>query len=415
MTTATSESVDCIVVGGGPGGVMLSLLLARQGVRIALLEAHTDFERDFRGDTVHPSTLELLGELGLLERLRALPHAKIADFPIHFPDGSVSPPRRSRLRTHPMTMTVRQARFLDLLVDEAQRFPTFQLIMGARVEQLVEEDGVVRGVRIRRDDGWHEITARLVVGADGRFSRVRQLAGIPLVTGSEPLDVLWLKLPYGPDDPPRAHGIYIGSNGVLVIMDSGLEYQVGYVFPKGAYQRLRAVGLEALRAAIASRAPFLADRTHVISDWRQTSLLSIEAGRVQRWYKPGLLLIGDAAHVMSPVAGVGINYAIQDAVVAANVLGPRLVSGSVRVQDLAAVQRRRELPTRIMQFLQTQMRPRLLADGQPLPRPPLLVRLLLDLPPLAELRERLIVFGGWLPERIRTPEATGRVSLRNAA
>jgi 2-polyprenyl-6-methoxyphenol hydroxylase-like FAD-dependent oxidoreductase len=384
-------------------------------VRVALLEAHTDFERDFRGDTVHPSTLELLEELGLLDELRKLPHASIFDFPLHLPDGGVSPPRQSRLRGHPPTMSVRQARFLDLLVHEAQRYPTFQLIMGARVEQLVEEDGVVCGVRYRAADGWHEIRSKLVVGADGRFSRVRQLAGLQLVTGSEPVDVLWLKLPYGPADPPRAHGLYVGSDGVLAIMDSGLEYQVGYVFPKGAFQRLRAAGLEALRAAIARRAPFLADRVHLIQDWQQTSLLSIQTARVRRWYTPGLLLIGDAAHVMSPVAGVGINYAIQDAVVAANVLGPRLVSGSVRVHDLAQVQRRRELPTRIMQFLQTMMRPRLLADGQPLPQPPLLVRLLMEFPPLAELRERLILFGGWKPERIRTPEAAARVMLPQVA
>jgi 2-polyprenyl-6-methoxyphenol hydroxylase-like FAD-dependent oxidoreductase len=406
MFTATTSttSVDCIIVGGGPGGVMLSLLLARQGVRVALLEAHADFERDFRGDTVHPSTLELLDQLGLLQKLRALPHATIYDFPTHFPDGSVSQPRRKRLRGHPMTLSVRQARFLDLLVDEASRYPTFQVIMSARVEQLIEEEGETRGVRYRSQSGWHEIRAQLVVGADGRFSRVRQLAGIPLVGESEPLDVLWLKLPYGPNDPQPAHGIYLGTDGILVVMDSGVEYQVGYLFHKGAYQRVRAAGIEALRKVIAAGAPFLADRVQLIEDWRQTSLLSIEAGRVRRWYQPGLLLIGDAAHVMSPVAGVGINYAIQDAVVAANKLGPRLLAGRLRTSDLACVQHRRELPTRIMQAMQSRMRPRLSADGKPMgSRPPLLMRLLMDSPPMAQLRERLIAFGGWSPERIHAP------------
>jgi 2-polyprenyl-6-methoxyphenol hydroxylase-like FAD-dependent oxidoreductase len=395
---------------------MLSLLLARQGVSVALLEAHADFERDFRGDTVHPSTLELLDELGLLERVRQIPHATIADFPTHFPDGSVSEGRPGRVRRKHVTMTVRQARFLDLLAAETQSYPNFQLIMGARVEQLVEHDGVVCGVRYRADGGWHEIRSKLVVGADGRFSRVRQLAAIPLLSRSEPLDVLWLKLPYGPSDPPRSHGIYLGSDGILVIMDSGLEYQVGYVFPKGGYKRLRSAGLESLHQTIAARAPFLADRVQLIQDWRQTSMLSIEAGYVQRWYKPGLLLIGDAAHVMSPVAGVGINYAIQDAAVAANVIGPRLVCGSLRTSDLAAVQRRRELPTRIMQLLQAQMRPRLTTDGLPIGKPPLIVRLVMDFAPLAELRERLIAFGGWRPERIRAPQASGvRARLRLVA
>ncbi len=403
MTTAPSHTVDCVIVGGGPGGVMLSLLLARQGVRVALLEAHADFERDFRGDIVHPSTLELLDELGLLDKLRELPHASFFDFPTHFPDGTVSGRAFTHLRAHPNTMSVRQARFLELLVNEARRYPTFQVIMGARVEQLVEDDGVVRGVRYRATDGWHDIRAQLVVGADGRFSRVRQLAGIPLIVDAEPLDVLWLKLPYAPNDPPRSHGIYLGNDGILAIMDTGLEYQVGFVFPKGGYQRLHTAGLEALRQRIAGRAPFLADRVHLIEDWKQTSLLSIEVGRVERWYRDGLLLIGDAAHVMSPVFGVGINYAVQDAVVAANMLGLRLLAGSVRVSDLSAVQRRRGLPTRLMQALQAKARPRFHGDGRPMGKPPLMVRLMMDFAPIAQLRERLIAFGGWRPERIRTP------------
>jgi 2-polyprenyl-6-methoxyphenol hydroxylase-like FAD-dependent oxidoreductase len=395
-----TRTVDCCVVGGGPGGAVLALLLARQGVKVMLLEAHRDFERDFRGDTVHPSTQALLDHLGLYERLLELPHATFFDFPTHYPDGSISAPTPPRVRAkHPQILDVPQARFIEMLVSEAERYPTFQLRLGARAEALIEVDGVIRGVRYRSADGWHDVRATLVVGADGRFSKIRQLAGLRLVGEPEPLDVLWLRLPRSATDPERAHGLYLGTHGFVAVMARGEDWQVGYVFPRGTYQQLRAKGLEAVRQPITSHAPFLADRVHHLQSWQQTSLLQIDVGRVPRWYRPGLLLIGDAAHVMSPVGGVGINYAIQDAVVASNMIGPRLRQGTLRTHHLECVQRRREPPTRLMQAFQRKMRPQVTPAGELLSSPPLAARLI-RLPLLREIPARLIAFGGLWPAKV---------------
>jgi len=397
-----SLDVECCIAGGGPAGVVLALLLARQGVEVALLEAHQDFNRDFRGDTVHPSTVSLIEHLGLLDRLLELPHATFIDFPLHYPDGRVSPaPTTTRGKKPLQSYQIQQNLFLDLLAREASRFPSFHLIMGARVDGLIEQDGTVCGVRYTARNGTHTVKAALTVGADGRFSRVRQLAGMPLRPSSEPMDVLWLRLPRAATDPERAHGLYMGGDRLLVVMDRGDAWQIGYVFAKGAYQRLRAAGLEAVRQSIADRAPWLADRMDQLRDWQQTSLLSVEAGRVERWYRPGLILIGDAAHVMSPVGGVGINYAIQDAIATSNIVGPRLRQGTRCASDLWAIQRRRELPTRLMQILQAGMRPRFAESGPVVTRPPVLLRWAMESPPVTDLRDRLIAFGGWRPERVR--------------
>lgn len=397
--SGTASTVDCVVVGGGPGGMVLALLLARQGVQVMLLEAHDNFDRDFRGDSVHPSTLELVDQLGLMDRLVKLPHARIADFPVHTPDGRISPPSQERLPTRfPDMLQVPQAAFLELLAGAAREYPSFRIATGARVEQLIEADSHVRGVRYRARDGWHDVHAALVVGADGRFSKVRQLARIALDTFSQTIDVLWLRLPKGDSDPPRAGGIYPGRQELLVVGDHGDVWQIGLAFPKGGYQELRSAGLAALHQRITRLAPWLADRTDQIQDWKQTSLLLAQAGHVQRWYRPGLLLIGDAAHVMSPVFGVGINYAVQDAIVAANKLGPRLRQGEVRTGDLAAVQRRRERVTRLMQLLQTVGEHQVLA-GRP-PRRARWAAQALQLPILRGLRARLVSFGGIRPERI---------------
>jgi 2-polyprenyl-6-methoxyphenol hydroxylase-like FAD-dependent oxidoreductase len=336
------------------------------------------------------------------------------DFPTHFPDGTITPPMPQRLPGRfKEAMNVPQALFLELLASAAQRYPSFRLVMGTRVEHLIEEDGVVRGVRYRARDGWHEVRAALVVGADGRFSKMRQLAGIPLQDVKQEADILWVRLPKTDTDPPRAYGLYKGDGEGMVISDLDTEWQIGLIIPKGGYQALRQAGIEAVGHMITRLAPWLADRTQKLGDWQQTSVLSVQVGHVRRWYRAGLLLIGDSAHVMSPVFGVGINYAIQDAIAAANRLGPRLRRGVVRTRDLAAVQRRREWPTRLMQLFQE------VEKYKELPvRPTRTVRWvmpLVELPPVRALRARLIAFAGLTPERVQEPRPGPSFGRRAAA
>ena len=408
MKTARTEAEDeevpvvetrragCCVVGGGPAGAVLALLLARRKIPVVLLEAHDDFDRDFRGDTVHPSVLEIMDDLGLAERLLQLRHSKIRTFNFMTPDGPVTLADLGRLRTKfPYIAMIPQSNFLEFITEEAKRYPDFQLTMGARVEELIEEGGVVRGVRYRERDGWHEVRAPLTVGADGRGSRLRHLTGMEPVKTSPPMDVLWFRLPRLKTDAEGAVGRF--SRGRLVIMLDRLdEWQMGYVIFKGSYKELRARGLEAFREALAEAVPELGDRVGLLDDWKKFAILSVESSRLRRWHIPGLLLIGDAAHVMSPVGGVGINYAIQDAVVAHNVLAGPLLAGKVESKDLEEVQRRREWPTRVVQRFQTIIQGRVIAAalraGQTF-RFPLALRLLLRIPGLRNIPARLIAFG----------------------
>jgi 2-polyprenyl-6-methoxyphenol hydroxylase-like FAD-dependent oxidoreductase len=386
----------CCVVGGGPAGVMLSLLLARKGVPVVLLEAHEDFDRDFRGDTLHPSVLELMDELGLAERLHEFRHSKIHTGTFMTGEGSFQLADFRRLKTRfPYIMMLPQKDFLSFVAREAERYPSFELKMGARVEGLIEEGGVVRGVRYEDREGARELRAALTVGADGRGSRVRHLGGFEMLKTSPPMDILWFRIPRMTGDPEGGVAFFGGGHG-LVMLDRGEQWQAAYVILKGSYSHVRAAGLDALRRTLASVMPQFAARFEVLKDWRQVSMLSVESSRAKRWHKPGLLLIGDAAHVMSPVGGVGINYAIQDAVVAANVLAEPLKSGALNESDLAEVQRQREWPTRLIQALQTQIQKRLIAGALDPKRSfklPLLLRLILRLPFLRDLPARVVGFG----------------------
>jgi len=402
LTEEHEQHTHCCIVGAGPAGAMLAVLLVRQGVAVTLLEAQHDFERLFRGNTLNPAVLDIMAQLGLLDRLHALRHAKIERFVVHTDDGPIAFADFTHLNTaSPYVMMLPQASFLQLLLDEAQRYPHFRLQLGARVEELIEENGVVRGVRYRSANGWHALHATLTVGADGRFSRVRRLAQFDPISTAAPIDVLWFMLPRTSDDPDEAGALFrFGPRSLLVLMDHFDHWQIGYILPKGGYADLKALGIASFQQSIITMAPELADRVAHITDWKQCSLLSVESSRLQRWHKSGLLLIGDAAHVMSPVGGVGINLAIQDAVVAANELAAPLAAGQVSDAVLAAVQHQRDWPTRVIQaaqaFAQQQVVARALVSDAPFTFPWLL-RALLRVPWLRKIPSHLIAFG------VRTP------------
>jgi len=388
------QQTNCCIVGGGPAGAVLALLLARQGIPVMLLEAHKDFDREFRGDTIHPSVMEIMEQLGLAQRLLELPHTKMQHLTIQTPEQTATLVDFKRLKTkYPYITILPQVKFLELITTEAKRYPNFQLVMGANVQELIEEDGVVRGIRYRGHGGTHEVRSRLTVAADGRFSRLRQLAGLEPIKTSPPMDILWFRLPRQPEDPKNVGiGGRAAGGHMLAIIDRLDYWQLGYIILKGSYQQLRADGIEVLRQSVAKLAPEFADRVEGLKDWSQISFLSVESSRLKRWYRPGLLLIGDAAHVMSPVGGVGINYAIQDAVVAANVLGCPLKINALHQLDLAEVQRQRELPTRVIQAFQAFVQEQIIKGALDTTRtftPPAFLRL----PILRDLPAKLIGFG----------------------
>lgn len=395
------EATDCCIVGGGPAGAMLALLLARRGVRVALLEMHHDFDREFRGDTVHPSTLEILDQLGLAGRVHELSSNKISAPTLLTTSGPFTPFDFSRLKTkYRYILMVHQKDLLGLLTQEAKKHPGFRLLMGANVTYLIREDGMVRGVRYQTNGGIRELRAVLTVGADGRFSRVRHLAGIRAVGTSPPMDVLWFRLPHVPGEIDVPGGTFGGfAHGhILGGFDRKDYWQVAFVIAKGSYQSLRTEGIEVLRRQIVEIEPRLAKNVESLNDWHQVSLLSVESSRCTRWYEPGLLLIGDAAHVMSPVGGLGINYAVQDAVVAANVLTKPLLDGYVPTVQLRTIQRKREWAIRIIQAFQTQIQKRVIATAlraheQTTLTIPWYIRALTRIPLLRDIPPRVMTLG----------------------
>ncbi|MEA5367085.1 FAD-dependent oxidoreductase [Amycolatopsis sp., V23-08] len=323
------------IAGGGPGGLLLGYLLARAGVEVTVLESHADFDRDFRGDSLHPYTLELLDRLGLAGDLLELDHFKARSFRFHTPSGTYSCADYDRLPTpFGYIALMPQVRFLDFLAERACALPTFTLRTSAKVTGLLEDDGgTVTGVRYRGG----ELTASLVVGADGRFSTVRRLAGLTAKPLGATTDLLWFRLPRSPADPGDADlDLYFGRDAYVGVLGGVHDWQVGYSIEKGSYATLRDQGVEPIRAFLRERVPWLADRAHLLTDFSQTTLLSVDISRVERWHRPGLLLLGDAAHVISPVGGNGILMAVQDAVAAANHLVPALRRGEE--PDLAAIQ-----------------------------------------------------------------------------
>jgi 2-polyprenyl-6-methoxyphenol hydroxylase-like FAD-dependent oxidoreductase len=400
----TQVSVRCCIAGGGPAGMMLGLLLARAGVEVLVLEKHADFLRDFRGDTIHPSTLEVMHELGLQDGLLALPHQEVRELPLVTGNETVTIADFSRLPTRCKFIAfLPQWDFLDFLAKEASAYPTFALRMQTEVTDLVEEDGRVVGLRARAPEGELEVLADLVVACDGRNSVVRERAELAVRELGAPIDVLWFRISRRPGDPGQAMGrVDVGRIFVLVLRPE--HWQCGYVVPKDGADLVRRRGLEGFRRDIAEVAPFLADRVDEVRSWDDVPLLSVRVDRLERWYRPGLLCIGDAAHAMSPVGGVGINLAIADAVAAANLLAAPLREGRLGVDHLRAIQRRRELPTRVTQRLQVLVQDRVLS---PLIRRrtgvglPWVARLIRRLPVLRHVTARLVGLG-IRPEHVRT-------------
>ncbi len=397
----------CCIAGGGPAGMMLGFLLARAGLDVVVLEKHADFLRDFRGDTIHPSTLELFHELGLLDEFLQLPLARTERIGVHIGGEFIRMVDLTRLRVKaPFMAMAPQWEFLNFLERKARAYRGFHLMMETEASDLIIENGRVTGVRARKEAGEIEIAAHLTVACDGRGSTLRAAAGMKVKDLGAPLDVLWFRLPHRPGDGEETGG-WVDAGGLLVSIYRGSYWQCAHVIPKGGADAIRADGMPAWRARVAKLAPVFADRMEAVAGWGDVKLLNVQVDRLERWYREGLLCIGDAAHAMSPVGGVGVNLAVADAVAAANLLWRPLANRDVQAADLARVQKRRTWPTWAIQSAQVFAQdnfiaPTLNAKGEV--RAPWIMRHLQSIPVVRDIPARLFAMG-LRPERVESPDA----------
>lgn len=396
------QTAQCVIVGGGPAGLLAGALLARRGIDVLVVEKHPDFLRDFRGDTIHPSTLELMHELGWAEELLRLPHARMSEVATRIGGTTITFADFSTLKVHyPFIAFMPQWDFLDFIAAKANELPSFRLARSTVMTDLIFEDHTCRGIIANSDNRRVEVRADVVIAADGRHSIARTRAGLHTIAKSSPLDVLWLRLPRRRGDNVP---FFQGGRGALVSIDRGDYWQLAYAVPANTFSLVQQAGLADLRERIAALAPDLADRVVAIGSWDDVHQLSVRVDRLSRWYRPGLLCIGDAAHAMSPAGGVGINLAIQDAVATANILGPVWATATPTEADLRKVQHRREFPTRVTQAFQTNilrdLYPKDLSDDTATHIPPIF-RLFRAVPALQRVAGRFIGLGV-RPEHLRS-------------
>jgi 2-polyprenyl-6-methoxyphenol hydroxylase-like FAD-dependent oxidoreductase len=409
MANATIATTCCIA-GGGPAGVMLGFLLARAGVEVVVLEKHADFFRDFRGDTIHPSTLELMSELGFLDQFLQLPHQKVDRMTALIGAERVAAVDLTHLPTRCKYIALMpQWDFLNFIAAQGKRYPTFDLRMNTEATDLIEERGRVVGVVAKGPDGDVSIRADLVVGCDGRHSIVREKAGLKSDDYGAPMDVLWFRLSRKDSDDSETFG-HFEAGAMMIMLNRGDYWQCAYVIPKGGIDQVKAEGLDAFRKRVLFMSPFLGDRVDELKSFDDVKLLTVAVDRLRQWWRPGLICIGDAAHAMSPIGGVGVNMAVQDAVAAANRLAAPLKAGTAGDDDLRAIEARRTFPMRFTQGLQLIIQKRIitptLASTQR-PKPPLLFKLVGAVPLLQRIPGRLLAVGV-RPEHIHTPDTLAK-------
>ncbi|MFZ0094809.1 MAG: FAD-dependent oxidoreductase [Pseudolabrys sp.] len=403
-----SIKTTCCIAGGGPAGMMLGFLLARAGVSVVVLEKHADFLRDFRGDTVHPSTLEMMSELGLLNEFLKLPHSEVRQLSLQIGDDRVVIGHFEHLPVHCKFIALMpQWDFLNFIADHAKRYQTFDLRMQAEAIDLIEENGRVVGLHAKTPDGGIEIRADLIVGCDGRHSTIRAKAGLKSDDYGAPMDVMWFRLSRKPGDPDETFG-HIEGGRMMVMLNRKDYWQCAYVIPKDSADEVKRAGLDKFRATVGEMSPFTRDRLEEIESWDTVRLLTVAVDRLRHWYRPGLLCIGDAAHAMSPIGGVGINLAVQDAVAAANILAEPLRRETVTIDTLKDVQQRREFPTRFTQRLQILLQNNIIGPALRGERTkaPVFMKVL-QWPLLRRIPGRVLALGV-RPEHIRTPDIAPR-------